>query len=136
MLFFNLFSYPTVTTLRMVHIQARLMDAQILNVEQDFVVRTQNMTFEKILRRKKYFLIRWILFMMILIMLQRLICFILQIVSRICEAIFDIWRVSFENICVTLWLHIYYKRNYTRYLCIYGCYLYLCNHKQPHFRLL
>ena len=34
----------------MVHIQARLMDAQILNVVQDFVVRTQNMTFEKMIR--------------------------------------------------------------------------------------
>ena len=37
----------------MVHIQARLMDAQILNVVQDFVVRTQNMTFEKIIRDRK-----------------------------------------------------------------------------------
>ena len=37
----------------MVHIQARLMDAQILNVAQDFVVRTQNMTFEKIIRDRK-----------------------------------------------------------------------------------
>ena len=53
MLFINFFSYPTVTTLRMVHIQARLMDAQILNVVQDFVVRTQNMTFEKKIRDRK-----------------------------------------------------------------------------------
>ena len=37
----------------MVHIQARLMDAQILNVVQDFVVRTQNMTFEKKIRDRK-----------------------------------------------------------------------------------
>ena len=37
----------------MVHIQARLMDAQILNVVQDFVVRTQNMTFEKKIRHRK-----------------------------------------------------------------------------------
>ena len=53
MLFINFSSYPTVTTLRMVHIQARLMDAQILNVVQDFVVRTQNMTFEKKIRDRK-----------------------------------------------------------------------------------
>ena len=37
----------------MVHIQALLMDAQILNVVQDFVVRTQNMTFEKKIRDRK-----------------------------------------------------------------------------------
>ena len=37
----------------MVHIQARLMDAQILNVVQDFVVRTQNMTFDEIIRDRK-----------------------------------------------------------------------------------
>ena len=37
----------------MVHIQARLMDAQILNVVQDFAVRTQNMTIEKIIRDRK-----------------------------------------------------------------------------------
>ena len=125
-MFFNLSSYHIVTTLRMVRIQARLMDAQILNVGQDFVVRIQNMIFEKILGRKEYFLIRWILFMMILMMLKRLIYLFykLWVVSVKLYLIFEEWALKTS---VLLCDFTYIIRIITQDMCVYmgGIYILL-----------
>ena len=127
-MFFNLSSYPTVTTLRMARIQARLMDAQILNVGQDFVVRTQNMIFEKILGRKEYFLIRWILFMIILMMLKRLIYLFykLWVVSVKLYLIFEEWALKTS---VLLCDFTYIIRIITQDMCVYmgGIYSFYLN---------
>ena len=127
-MFFNISSYPTVTTLRMARIQARLMDAQILNVGQDFVVRTQNMIFEKILGRKEYFLIRWILFMIILMMLKRLIYLFykLWVVSVKLYLIFEEWALKTSVLPCDF---TYIIRIITQDMCVYmgGIYSFYLN---------